>query len=63
LEENVYHALSNADDVVWLYNESFDLLGPNLTGNPQERPEPGLDRQAVLDAIVAARDRVDRQVP
>ena len=56
LEQNVHAALRNADDVVWLYNENFDLVGPNLTGLAQENVPAGLDRQAVLDAITAARN-------
>ena len=57
LEDNVHAALRTADDVVWLYNESFDLVGPNLTGHPTEGLRPGLDRRAVLDAVTAARAR------
>jgi len=56
LQDLVHAALRSADHVVWLYNESFDLLGPNLTGIPIDAPPEGLDRQAVLDAVTAARD-------
>lgn len=57
LEDNVHAALRTADDVVWFYNESFDLVGPNLTGNPEVEPPEGLDRRAVLDAVTAAQAR------
>jgi len=58
LEQNVVAAVRSADEVVWLYNESFDLVGPNLTGLAQEKLQTGLGRQAVLDAVAAAYDKL-----
>jgi len=63
LKDKLHAALSSADDVVWVYSESFDLVGPNLTGHPVEKPPAGLDRQAVLDAITAAREQTPRHTP
>ena len=64
LQDNTYRALRTVDEVAWFYNEAFELIRPTAADHPGEpRPVKGLDRKAVIDAVVAARKRLATQTP